>query len=168
MRKGEVKTPTLQKTLEIIEEENVHTGSLVPILQRVQAEFGYLPKDVLMLVSRRAGVPISEILGTATFYAQFRFSPVGKYIVRVCHGTACHIAGASRLSESLTQTLKIQDNETTVDGLFTMERVACLGCCSLAPAVMINDQVYGRLTPEKLHKIIDSYKKEGDRDSEGH
>ncbi len=152
----------IQKTLEIIEEENIHTGSLVPILQRVQTEFGYLPKDVLILVSKRIIVPISEILSTATFYTQFRFTPVGKNIVRVCHGTACHIAGASRLSDALTKKLKIQDNETTEDGLFTLERVACLGCCSLAPAVMINEQVYGRLTPEKLIRIIDTYKKEAD------
>jgi len=153
-------TPDIQKALDIIEEENIHTGSLVPILQRVQSEYGYLPKEVLLLVSRRTQVPIAEILSTATFYAQFRFTPVGKNIVRVCHGTACHIAGADRLTDSLAQNLGIRDNETTGDGLFTLERVACLGCCSLAPAVMINEQVYGRLTPEKLTKIIDTYRKD--------
>jgi len=147
-------TPDIQKTLDIIEEENIHTGSLVPILQRVQSEYGYLPKEVLLLVSRRTQVPIAEILSTATFYTQFRFTPVGKNIVRVCHGTACHIAGADRLTDTLAQNLGIRDNETTADGLFTLERVACLGCCSLAPAVMINEQVYGRLTPEKLTKIM--------------
>jgi len=153
-------TPDIQKTLDIIEEENIHTGSLVPILQRVQSEYGYLPKEVLLLVSRRTQVPIAEILSTATFYTQFRFTPVGKNIVRVCHGTACHIAGADRLTDTLAQNLGIRDNETTADGLFTLERVACLGCCSLAPAVMINEQVYGRLTPEKLTKIIDTYRKD--------
>ncbi len=152
--------PDIQKTLDIIEEENIHTGSLVPILQRVQFEYGYLPKDVLLLVSRRTQVPIAEILATATFYAQFRFTPVGRNVVRVCHGTACHIAGADRLTDTLTQRLHIRDNETTEDGLFTLERVACLGCCSLAPAVMINEQVYGRLTPDKLTKIINTYKRE--------
>jgi len=153
-------SPDTQKALDIIEEENIHAGSLVPILQRVQVEFGHLPKEVLLLVSRRIRVPIAEILSTATFYAQFRFTPVGRNIVRVCHGTACYIAGASRLSDALTKKLAIQDNETTEDGLFTLERVACLGCCSLAPAVMINEQVYGRLAPEKLNRIIDTYKAE--------
>jgi len=151
----------LQKTFSIIEEENTHEGSLIPILQRIQSEYGYLPVEVLKLISKRINIPISNILGTATFYAQFRFTPAGKYMIKVCHGTACHIAGAPRLSDILKQNLEIEENETTKDRLFTLERVACVGCCSLAPVVMINESVYGRLTPDRIIKIINKYRKKG-------
>lgn len=148
----------LQKAYSIIEKENIRRGSLVPILQRIQEAYGYLPRDVLTTVSRRIDVPLTEILGTATFYSQFRFEPVGKHLIKVCHGTACHIAGAERLTDILKDLLKIEEHQTTRDGLFTLERVACLGCCSLAPVVMINEQAYGNLTPDKLFKVMKKYR----------
>jgi len=102
----------------------------------------------------------------ATFFAQFRFTPVGKYVIRVCHGTACHVGGVKILDAMLNSKIGIKNGETTKDGLFTIQEVACLGCCSLAPVVMINDTTYGKLTNEKLGKIIDTYvqaEKEGKR-----
>lgn len=148
----------LQKALAVVEQENVRHGALVPILQGIQEACGYLPREVLESVSRRIDVPLAEILGTATFYTQFRFTPVGKHVIRVCHGTACHIAGAQRLTDQLMETLEVEENQTTGDGLFTLERVACLGCCSLAPVVMIGDQAYGNLTPDRLSTVIRRYR----------
>ncbi len=143
----------------IIEEEKKSGGSLVSILQRIQERYGYLHESVLDVLAKRINVPIGKVLGTATFYAQFRFAPIGKYMIRVCHGTACHISGASRLTDALKDELGINEKETTQNRLFTLERVACLGCCSLAPAVMIDERVYGGLTPDRIVKIIESYKK---------
>jgi NADH-quinone oxidoreductase subunit E len=114
---------------------------------------------VLDILSRRMNIPIARILGTATFYSQFRFEPAGRYMIRVCHGTACHIAGAEKITDTIRRSLDIQEHETTPDRLFTLERVACIGCCSLAPAIMINEEVYGGLTPDKVVRIIDDYKK---------
>jgi len=144
---------------EIIEKENIYRGSLIPILQKIQAHYGYLPREILIILSRRLGIPLSSILGAATFYSQFRFKPRGKHIIKVCHGTACHLAGATKLSDVLREELKIDSENTTSDGLFTMERVACLGCCSLAPVMMVDETTYGRLTPVKIKKILASYKK---------
>ncbi|MFW6180729.1 MAG: NADH-quinone oxidoreductase subunit NuoE [Spirochaetota bacterium] len=148
----------LHDLLAVVEEENRRPGALVPILQRVQELYGYLPREVLETLARRIEVPLAQILGTATFYTQFRFTPVGRHVIRVCHGTACHIAGAQRLTDQLTDTLGIGEQETTEDGLFTLERVACLGCCSLAPVVMIGDQTYGNLTLDRLRKVIAGYR----------
>ena len=145
--------------LTILEKENRGSGSLIMILQRLQDAYGYLPRDVLDILSRRMNIPIARILGTATFYSQFRFEPAGRYMIRVCHGTACHIAGAEKITDTIRRSLDIQEHETTPDRLFTLERVACIGCCSLAPAIMINEEVYGGLTPDKVVRIIDDYKK---------
>lgn len=149
----------LTPALSILERENTGSGSLIMILQKIQEDYGYLPKDVLDMLAKRMNIPIAQILGTATFYAQFRFEPIGKYVIRVCHGTACHIAGADKITDILRQNLEIQEHETTGDGLFTLERVACIGCCSLAPAVMIDDQVYGSLTLDRILRIIKDYRK---------
>jgi NADH-quinone oxidoreductase subunit E len=147
----------VRRAYSIIEDENTRQGSLVPILQRIQDAYGYLPREVLEAAAERLGIPLARILGTATFYSQFRFTPLGRYVIRVCHGTACHIAGAQRLTDTLMDTLKIEENQTTPDGLFTLERVACLGCCSLAPVIMIGDQAYGNLTPDRLIKVVKEY-----------
>ena len=149
----------LTPALSILERENTGSGSLIMILQKIQEDYGYLPKDVLDMLAKRMNIPITQILGTATFYAQFRFEPIGRYVIRVCHGTACHIAGADKITDILRQSLGIQEHETTGDGLFTLERVACIGCCSLAPAVMIDDQVYGSLTLDRILRIIKDYRK---------
>ena len=132
-------------------------GSLIPILQKTQAQLGYLSKEALEYISEKTKIPVAEIYGVATFYAQFRLEPIGKNIIRICHGTACHVANASKISEALYEELHVEPGGTTKDLKFTVEEVACLGCCSLAPVIMINDKTYGRLTPGKIKDILAQY-----------
>ena len=133
-------------------------SSLIPLLQKTQENFGYLPKEALEEISRYLGVPLSRVYGVATFYAQFRFEPLGKYVIKICHGTACHVNGAVNISQAITEELGIEEGQTTEDGLVTLERVACLGCCSLAPVIMINNKVFGKLMPEKVRKLMKNLK----------
>ncbi|AJC71288.1 MAG: NADH-quinone oxidoreductase subunit NuoE [Thermococcus sp.] len=140
--------------LDYLSEYPPEPSSLIPLLQRTQERFGYLPREVLEEIAKYVGVPLSRVYGVATFYAQFRFEPLGKYVIKVCHGTACHVNGAVNISQALTEELGIEEGQTTEDGLVTLERVACLGCCSLAPVIMINDKVFGKLTPDKVRKLI--------------
>ncbi len=135
------------------------SSSLIPLLQKTQENFGYLPKEALQEISKYLGVPLSRVYGVATFYAQFRFEPLGKYVIKICHGTACHVNGAVNISEAIKEEFGIEEGQTTKDGLVTLERVACLGCCSLAPVIMINGKVYGKLTPEKVRKLMKKLKK---------
>lgn len=132
-------------------------GALIPILQNIQNDYGYLPQEVINKISEKLNITTAEIYGVATFYTQFRLNPIGKHTIKVCHGTACHVGGANILDEMLKNKLGINFGETTKDGMFTVLPVACLGCCSLAPAVMINNKTYGKLNNDKLSKIIDSY-----------
>ncbi|MGE5424834.1 MAG: NADH-quinone oxidoreductase subunit NuoE [Syntrophothermus sp.] len=129
-------------------------GNMIPLLQGAQEIYGFLPAPVLEKISRDTGLALSEIYGVATFYAQFRMNPVGKHIIKVCHGTACHVQNAREVTEALEELLEVKDGETTEDRLFTLESVACLGCCSLAPVMMIGDQTYGKLTGNESIKII--------------
>lgn len=129
-------------------------GSLITILQQTQEIYGYLPKEAIELISDKTGVATSEILGVATFYTQFRFEPVGKYLIMLCQGTACHVNSSELILETIKDELHIEDGETTEDGIFSLKCVACLGCCSLSPVMMINDNTYGSLTPEKTKKIL--------------
>ena len=108
-------------------------GNLIPLLQGAQDLYGFIPRAVFEKISAETGLPLSDMYGVATFYAQFRLKPVGKNIIKVCHGTACHVQNAKEITEALEETLKIKDGETTEDRFFTLESVACLGCCSLAP-----------------------------------
>jgi NADH-quinone oxidoreductase subunit E len=147
-------------TEDILKKYAGKNGSLIPILQNIQEEYGYLPEDILNKVSEDTRIPASQIFGVATFYAQFRLQPRGKYTVRVCHGTACHVSGAEQLSEAIEYELSIKDKETTTDKLFTLETVACLGCCSLAPVMMVGEQTYGRCSPDKATKILRKIKQE--------
>lgn len=134
-------------------------GKLIPALQKVQEIDGYISRERMEEIRKVSGVPLSQIYGVATFYSQFRLHPVGKNIVRVCHGTACHVSGAKGITEALEENLGITTGETTPDRLFTLEMVSCLGCCSLAPVIMINNATYGNLTPAEVKKIIKGYKK---------
>lgn len=134
-------------------------GSLITILQKAQDIYGWLPKDVIYYISEKTGVSPAEIMGVATFYSQFRLSPKGKYLVMCCKGTACHVNGSERVSAAVSEYLGIKSGETTKDGLFTLENVACLGCCSLAPVVMINGEAFGNLTPEKSVSILENLRK---------
>ncbi|MBN2325443.1 MAG: NADH-quinone oxidoreductase subunit NuoE [Spirochaetes bacterium] len=142
----------------IIERENDKQGALISILQQVQEEYGYLPEKILHLIARRTQNPESKVMATASFYSQFRFEPSGRFTIKVCQGTACHISGASKLLDVLEEELGIAEGETTKDRLFTLETVACLGCCSLAPVIMINETAYGRLTTNKVKKIINDFR----------
>ena len=129
-------------------------GSLITILQKTQDIYGYLPKEAIEYISRRTGIAKSEIMGVATFYTQFRLTPVGKYLIMLCQGTACHVNSSELILQTIKDELKIDDGETTKDGLFSLKCVACLGCCSLSPVMMINEDTYGSLTPEKTKKIL--------------
>ena len=129
-------------------------GSLITILQKTQDIYGYLPKDAIIYISERTGIAESEIMGVATFYTQFRLTPVGKYLIMLCQGTACHVNSSELILQTIKDELGIEDGETTEDGLFSLKCVACLGCCSLLPVMMINESTYGSLTPEKTKKIL--------------
>jgi NADH-quinone oxidoreductase subunit E len=129
-------------------------GNMIPLLQGTQEMYGYLPRTAFEKIAEETGIELSEMFGVATFYAQFRLNPVGKNIIKVCHGTACHVQNAKEITEAIEEALKIKDGETTEDRLFTLESVACLGCCSLAPVMMISDQTYGKLTGNESVKII--------------
>lgn len=129
-------------------------GSLITILQKTQDIYGYLPKDAIIYISERTGIAESEIMGVATFYTQFRLTPVGKYLIMLCQGTACHVNSSELILQTIKDELGIEDGKTTEDGLFSLKCVACLGCCSLSPVMMINESTYGSLTPEKTKKIL--------------
>ena len=132
-------------------------GALIPILQEVQNVYGYLPKEVLRGVSKELKTPLSKILGVATFYSQFSLEPKARNPVKVCHGTACHVSGAAAITKKFEETLGIKENEATADKKFSLERVNCLGCCSLAPVVMVNQDTHGWLTPDKVKEVVDKY-----------
>jgi len=129
-------------------------SQLIPLLQKLQDAYGYLPQDVIARLSARTGIFVSQIMGVATFYAQFRLAPVGKHIVKVCFGTACHVIGAENIADAICRELGIALGETTNDRLFTVESVACIGCCSLAPVIMIDEETHGRLTPDTARAAI--------------
>ncbi|MBS3817149.1 MAG: NADH-quinone oxidoreductase subunit NuoE [Candidatus Thermoplasmatota archaeon] len=143
---------------DILEEHPAEQSSLIPILQETQEQYGYLPKEVIEDIAGYLGLPESKIYGVATFYAQFRFEPQGEHVVRICHGTACHVKGADAITETVENELGIDTGETSEDGTFTLERVACLGCCSLAPVIMVDDTAHGDLTREKVKDVIDDYR----------
>ena len=137
-------------------------GSLIAILQETQDLYGYLPIDVMELISQRTGTPIATVIGVATFYAQFRLQPVGKYLIMLCQGTACHVNGSELISAAITDELSIEDGQTTEDGVFSLKHVACLGCCSLSPVMMINGKVYSSLTPDKAKKVLRTLRAEAE------
>ena len=127
---------------------------LISVLQDVQERFGYLPKEAMFEVSKFLRIPESRVYAVASFYAQFRFTPMGKNTVMVCRGTACHVKGAPRILDEFKRELGIDENETTEDKEYTLETVACLGCCALAPCAMINDEVAANLTPKKVKSLF--------------
>jgi NADH-quinone oxidoreductase subunit E len=136
-------------------------GNLISILQDAQGVYGYLPLDVLKLISDKTGKKKAQIYGVATFYSQFRLNKMGKYIIMQCQGTACHVNGSEAVGQAICDELGIKPGETSGDGVFSLEDVACLGCCSLAPVIMVNGETYANLTPDKARKVIqDIYAKE--------
>jgi len=151
----------LDKARDIIEQYRGEPGALIPMLQDIQGAYGYVPRETVDLVSREFGILPVEIYGILTFYSQFNLKPRGKNIVRVCQGTACHVMGGRDILDYLSDRLGIGDGETTADGLFTLERVACLGCCGMAPVVAVNQDFHGGLTIEKLDALMDTYRERG-------
>ena len=139
---------------DLIEKYKGKKGNMIPLLQGTQAIYGYIPIVAFEKISKETGLELSDMFGVATFYAQFRLNPVGKHIIKVCHGTACHVQNASKITEALQEALKVEDGGTTEDRLFTLESVACLGCCSLAPVMMIGDDTYGKLSGAEAVKIV--------------
>ncbi|MBN2682751.1 MAG: NADH-quinone oxidoreductase subunit NuoE [Bacteroidales bacterium] len=138
----------------LIEKYRGKKGNMIPLLQGTQGLYGYIPRVAFEKLNRETGLKLSDMYGVATFYAQFRLNPVGKHIVKVCHGTACHVQNAGAITDALKEALGVDDGATTEDGLFTLESVACLGCCSLAPVMMIGDETYGKLKGSDAVKVI--------------
>jgi NADH-quinone oxidoreductase subunit E len=133
-------------------------AELIPILQQVQQVFGYLPEEAMSRIAGFTGVPECTVFGVATFYAQFKFVPVGRNVIKVCRGTGCYVKGAPRILDEIEKLLGVKDGQTTPDMEYTLETVACFGSCALAPVMVVNDRVYGRMTPDKVKEIIKSRK----------
>ena len=138
----------------IVHKHNVEPGAIIPILQEIQEAYDYIPPVAIQRIADDIGTPASEIYAIVTFYSQFRLEPIGENLIKVCHGTACHLSGAEKIAQALAQAVGAGEGETSQDGRFTVERVACLGCCSLAPCVTVNDEIHGRLTPEDVNEIV--------------
>ena len=148
------KQESLQKALD---KYKTVKGGLIPILQEAQEIYGYLPKEVMQQISKGLGIPFSKTFGVVTFYAQFHLKPRGRNIIRVCQGTACHVRGAAKVFDGVYTKLGVGKNGTTEDLRYTLETVACLGACGLAPVMMVNDDTHGRLTPDKAAGTLEKY-----------
>jgi NADH-quinone oxidoreductase E subunit len=133
-------------------------GALIPLLQSAQETYGYVSESAIDHIGEVVGIPTAEIYGVITFYSQFRLKPLGRNIIKICDGTACHVNSSIGVLRAIENELDISNDETTDDGLFTLKKVACLGCCSLSPVVMINEDTYGRLTPKKVRELLAEYK----------
>ncbi|MFW9604478.1 MAG: NADH-quinone oxidoreductase subunit NuoE [Trichlorobacter sp.] len=147
----------LARAEEVIERYKDIPGNLMPVLQGIQDSYGYVPRPCVDLVAERLNVYPSQIYGVLTFYAQFHLKPRGKFIIRVCMGTACHVLGAERIKETFYERIGIGHAETTEDRRFTFELVACLGACGMAPLAMVNDETYGKMTVQKVDEIVKEY-----------
>ena len=136
---------------------NPNSNDLIPILQQIQNEYGYLPKDVLTEMSKRTGIPVSRIYGVTTFYEQLHLEPHGRHTIRCCRGTACHVKGGTKITEEIKSQLGVEPGKTTEDMRFTFETVACLGTCFMLPVVMIDKDYYGHLHPKYIKDILERY-----------
>ncbi|GAP20653.1 NADH-quinone oxidoreductase subunit NuoE [Leptolinea tardivitalis] len=132
-------------------------GDLIPLLQSIQERAGYLSPENVSEVARKLHISENEVYGVASFYTQFRFNAPGRHSIKICLGTACHVRSGQKLMEAIERELHIKPGETTSDGLFDLQRVACLGCCALAPVMQIDDQIFGRVTATRLKHILESY-----------
>jgi len=156
----DTKLAELKATIDETKEKPYSDSYLIAVLHKAQSLYGYLPKDVIDLVAEEMGIPTAHIWGVATFYHYFDLEPRGKHLVSICLGTACYVKGAAQIVETLKQQLKVNMGETSEDGLFTLQPARCLGACGLAPVVMIDDKIYGELTPKKMTDILNTYRKE--------
>ena len=150
----------------ILDEYAKVSGSLITILQKAQEVYGYLPMDVIYHIAEATGNSPAKVLGVATFYTQFRLQPIGKYLIMLCQGTACHVNGSERILAAISEELGIKNGETTEDGIFTLSSVACLGCCSLSPVMMINGETYGTLTPDKALTILRELREKAEKEAQ--
>lgn len=157
--KGELLPEFKEKVTEIVERNKGREGPLMPILQEINAAFNYLPENVLKYVSERTDYSLSHVLRVATFYSAFSVVPRGKYIINVCLGTTCYVRGSERLMEKFSDVLKIKADETTPDMIFTLKSVRCIGCCGLAPAIMVGADVYGKQSTKQVPEIIKRYRR---------
>ena len=156
-------TIDLTRVEPILQRYGKERGALIPVLQEVQAIYGYLPEEALILIGREMKIPLSRIYGVVTFYAQFYLTPRGKHTVRVCRGTACHVRGGKSVLNVVKDILAIEDGQTTEDLQFSLETVACLGTCFLAPVMMVDRSYYGKLAPERVPSILDKFGQGGSR-----
>ena len=155
-----------EKVCAIIDKHGADPAKLIPILQEVQEEYRYLPEEVMTFVATSLGLSPAKVFGVASFYAHFALQPKGKYVVRLCDGTACHVKGSMNILNALQKKLGLDaKNPTTPDMLFTVETVSCLGACGLAPAMVINDMVYGQVTPEKAVSLVEAI---AEQEEKGH
>ncbi len=150
-----------EKLRQVIAEHKGQPGATMPVLQAAQEIFGYLPEEVQIMVAKGLDIPLSEVYGVATFYALFTLNPKGKYRISVCLGTACYVKGSAAILEAVEKKLGIHSGGITPDGLFSLDACRCIGACGLAPVMMINEDVYGRLTPAQVGPILDEYIKKG-------
>ncbi len=149
-----------ERLTEILASHKGEKGELIPILQKIQAKFGYLPEEAMVRVAEFCGINETKVFAVASFYAQFRFRPVGKNCVMVCRGTACHVRGASQLLEDVKRRLGIDEGQTTPDMEYSLETVACIGCCALAPCLVTDGKVEGKVTPKKVKELFSKRGKE--------
>lgn len=151
----------LAPALRIVEEMSpVTEGDIIPMLQRIQDSYGYLPPDVVLAVCEETSLPASRVFGVATFYSQFSLEPRGRHLVRCCRGTACHVRGGHRVQDTLEKTMGVSDGETTDDMLFSLESVACLGACALAPVMVVDKTYHGKMTPRNTELLLKKIMKE--------
>ena len=151
---------------EILERYEGDRGAIIPMLQDAQDAYGYLDEGIMREMARRAGYQLSQIYGVATFYTQFRLQPIGEYLIKVCHGTACHVAGAPLITEEVCNQLGIKEGQTTPDGKFTLESVMCVGACSLSPIMIVGEDTYGKLKPTSIRKVLKGYYGEQEKGAE--
>lgn len=146
-----------KKTKNIIEKYRGEPGALIQAFQDVQTEFHYLPKEVIIQIAQNLDIPLSQAYHVATFYTAFSLKPRGKYLINVCLGTACHVKQGKMILDSLGRNLNIEEGETSKDAKFTLESVRCLGCCSLAPVVKVDDEIYGKMNQSKAKRLLKKY-----------
>ena len=144
----------LSRVDDVLKRHEPEQGSLIGVLQDIQQEYNYLPKEAMTMISKKLHVPMSRVYGVASFYASFSLTPRGKNLIRVCMGTACHLKGSPKLVDTVERELGIKDGQTTEDMRFTLELVNCLGCCALAPVVTIGQEYHGKMTPAKLADVL--------------
>ncbi len=157
------KLNNFSKVCDILDKYDRLPSKIIPILQEVQEEYRYLPEEIMTFVATSLGISPARVFGIATFYSHFSLDPKGKYVIKVCDGTACHVKGSSGLIDIIQRELGLSEKKhTTEDLLFTLETVSCLGACGLAPAVVINDKVYGQVSNKQMKELIDEYKAKED------